>query len=149
MGKVIGIDLGTTNSCVAVIEGQDAEVIANSEGGRTTPSMVAFTKDDERLVERVRFIHHNVGTDAIAEEYIEGREIYIGILGHQRLTALPPIELRLTKLREGAPLIATEKVKWDEKYQEREEDGRLFGHRCCRRHRHVPILGSGVVHSPL
>ena len=50
MGKVIGIDLGTTNSCVAVIEGQNAEVIANSEGGRTTPSMVAFTKDDERLV---------------------------------------------------------------------------------------------------
>ena len=50
MGKVIGIDLGTTNSCVAIIEGQDAEVIANSEGGRTTPSMVAFTKDDERLV---------------------------------------------------------------------------------------------------
>ena len=42
--------LGTTNSCVAVIEGQDAEVIANSEGGRTTPSMVAFTKDGERLV---------------------------------------------------------------------------------------------------
>ncbi|MEE3257900.1 MAG: molecular chaperone DnaK [Candidatus Latescibacterota bacterium] len=50
MGKVIGIDLGTTNSCVAIIEGQDVEVIANSEGGRTTPSMVAFTKDDERLV---------------------------------------------------------------------------------------------------
>jgi molecular chaperone DnaK len=50
MSKVIGIDLGTTNSCVAVIEGQDSVVIANSEGGRTTPSMVAFTKDDERLV---------------------------------------------------------------------------------------------------
>ena len=50
MAKVIGIDLGTTNSCVAVIEGQDAEVIPNSEGGRTTPSMVGFTKDGERLV---------------------------------------------------------------------------------------------------
>ena len=50
MAKVIGIDLGTTNSCVAVIEGQDSEVIPNSEGGRTTPSMVSFTKDGERLV---------------------------------------------------------------------------------------------------
>ena len=50
MAKVIGIDLGTTNSCVAVIEGQDSEVIPNSEGGRTTPSMVGFTKDGERLV---------------------------------------------------------------------------------------------------
>ena len=50
MGTVIGIDLGTTNSCVAVMEGQDSTVIANSEGGRTTPSLVAFTKDDERLV---------------------------------------------------------------------------------------------------
>ena len=49
MGKVIGIDLGTTNSCVAVIEGKEPEVIANSEGGRTTPSMVAFGNDNERL----------------------------------------------------------------------------------------------------
>jgi len=50
MGRVIGIDLGTTNSCVAVIDGDQARVIENSEGDRTTPSIVAFTKDDEVLV---------------------------------------------------------------------------------------------------
>ncbi|MDH3268454.1 MAG: molecular chaperone DnaK, partial [Ignavibacteria bacterium] len=50
MGKIIGIDLGTTNSCVSVMEGNDPVVIPNSEGGRTTPSVVAFTKSGERLV---------------------------------------------------------------------------------------------------
>lgn len=50
MGKVIGIDLGTTNSCVAVMDGKEARIIENTEGARTTPSMVAFSKDGERLV---------------------------------------------------------------------------------------------------
>ena len=50
MGKVIGIDLGTTNSCVAVMEGDTPKVIENSEGDRTTPSIVAFSKDDQVLV---------------------------------------------------------------------------------------------------
>ena len=50
MGKAIGIDLGTTNSCVAVMEGSDSRVIENADGGRTTPSMVGFAEGDERLV---------------------------------------------------------------------------------------------------
>ena len=53
MSKVIGIDLGTTNSCVAIMEGGDPKVLNNAEGGRTTPSMVAFTDSDERLVGQI------------------------------------------------------------------------------------------------
>ena len=53
MAKIVGIDLGTTNSCVSVIEGGEAVVIANAEGARTTPSVVAFGKDGERMVGQV------------------------------------------------------------------------------------------------
>ena len=50
MARTIGIDLGTTNSCVAILEGGDPTVLENAEGGRTTPSVVAFTDSDDRLV---------------------------------------------------------------------------------------------------
>jgi len=53
MGKVIGIDLGTTNSCAAIMEGGDAKVITNAEGGRTTPSVVAISEDGKRLVGQI------------------------------------------------------------------------------------------------
>ena len=53
MSRVVGIDLGTTNSCIAVMEGSEATVIANAEGERTTPSVVGFSKSNERLVGRI------------------------------------------------------------------------------------------------
>jgi activator of 2-hydroxyglutaryl-CoA dehydratase len=53
MGKIIGIDLGTTNSCVAIMEGGDAKVITNPEGGRTTPSIVAVSESGERMVGQI------------------------------------------------------------------------------------------------
>ena len=61
MGKVIGIDLGTTNSCVSIMEGGDPKVIQNAEGTRTTPSMVAFNDEGERLI-AVSYTHLTLPT---------------------------------------------------------------------------------------
>ncbi|MHC4940887.1 MAG: D-alanine--D-alanine ligase family protein [Planctomycetota bacterium] len=80
-------------------------------------SQASVVNSDEKLAERVKFIHEKIGTDAMADQYIEGRELYVGVLGNQRLQTLPIWELRFTNLPEGSEPIATEKVKWDEKYQ--------------------------------
>ena len=82
-------------------------------------SQASVVDDDEKLVERVKFIHKRVGTDAIVEEYIKGRELYVGVMGTDRLQAFPVWELFLDNLPKDAVKIATEKVKWDPKYQER------------------------------
>ncbi len=74
-------------------------------------------EDDERLAERVTFVHESIGTDAIAERFIEGREIYVGVIGNDRLVALPPIELVFENMPANAALIATAKVKHDLAYQ--------------------------------
>ena len=74
---------------------------------------------DEKLAERVGFVHQRIGTDAIAEEFIEGRELYVSVLGNDRLAVFPIWELVAEKRPEGEPLIATAKVKHDVEYQQR------------------------------
>lgn len=90
-----------------------------SEEGSVAISRASLVHDDEKLAERVEFVHRQTNTHAIAEQYIEGRELYVSVLGNERLQAFTPWELFVSKLPEGAPLIATLKVKWDYKYQEK------------------------------
>jgi len=77
--------------------------------------------NDEKLVERVAFMHDKIGSDAILEQYIDGRELYVGVLGNHRLRVLPALELNIGKLRSDAPRIATRRVKWDPAYQQRRD----------------------------
>ena len=74
---------------------------------------------DDKLEDRVRFIHDKVRTDAIAEQYIEGREFYVGVLGNQRLAVFPPWEIDLAGLPPDVPRIATRRLKLDAKYQKK------------------------------
>jgi D-alanine-D-alanine ligase len=76
---------------------------------------------EEKLAERVDFVHQRVGTDAIVEEFIPGREIYVALLGNERLQVLPPQELVIGGLAQGEPLIATERLKHDAAYQRKKE----------------------------
>jgi D-alanine-D-alanine ligase len=82
-------------------------------------SQASIVEDDEKLKERVAFIHDSVGTGALIERYIEGRELYVGVLGNGQLQVLPVWELKLDKLPEDARKIATERVKWSRKYQDK------------------------------
>ncbi|HMM77640.1 MAG TPA: ATP-grasp domain-containing protein [Gammaproteobacteria bacterium] len=90
-----------------------------SEDASVGIAQASVVDSDERLAERVGFVHERVGTDAIAEEYIEGRELYVGVLGNTRLRVLPVWELDFGDLRAGQLRIATERVKHDPEYQER------------------------------
>jgi D-alanine-D-alanine ligase len=82
-------------------------------------SQASVVETDEKFEERVLFIHQSIGTTAIAEQYIEGRELYVGILGNQALQALPVWELFFTNMPDGAKRIATDRVKWSVKYQKK------------------------------
>lgn len=80
-------------------------------------SYKSIVRTDQQLAERVEYIHRVVGTAAIAEEYIEGREFYLGVIGNKRLETFPIWELVIEGLPKGKPNIATREVKWDLAYQ--------------------------------
>jgi D-alanine-D-alanine ligase len=90
-----------------------------SEDASRGIAQASLVDADDKLEERVAFVHEKIGTDAIAEQYIEGRELYVGVLGNDRLRVLPVWELEFGNMAEGSSRIATEKVKHDIVYQER------------------------------
>jgi len=124
-----------------------------TEEGSVGISQASVVYDDDKLAERVGFIHRTVGTDAIAEEYIDGRELYVGVIGNDRLQVLPVWEMVFPKLRDDAPKIATDKVKWDTGYQKKigldtqravglsDSMERGIGHLCKRIYRSLGLSG--------
>jgi D-alanine-D-alanine ligase len=76
-------------------------------------SQASVVRSDEKLNERVQFVHERLGTAAIVEQFIPGRELYLGVIGNVRLTTFPVWELRIEDRPPGQPLVATEKAKWD------------------------------------
>jgi D-alanine-D-alanine ligase len=82
-------------------------------------SQASLVRDHEKLIERIAFIHEKTNSAALVEEFIEGREIYVAVFGNELLTALPPWELTMDNLPKDAPVIATDKAKWDPNYQKR------------------------------
>ena len=81
-------------------------------------SQASIAESEDAFVERIRFIHDNMKMDAIAEDYIEGREFYVTVMGHKKLKVFPPRELKFGELPEDSR-IATYKAKWDEKYRDK------------------------------
>jgi D-alanine-D-alanine ligase len=116
-------------------------------------SQASVVDSDEKLKERVAFIHESIRTAAIVEQYIEGREIYVGILGNQTLQALPVWELFFTSMPDGARRIATDRVKWSVKYQKKygidsgqakeltESKAEGIQHLCKRAYRALELSG--------
>jgi D-alanine-D-alanine ligase len=116
-------------------------------------SQASVVDSDEKLKERVTFIHESIGTSAIVESYIEGRELYVGILGNQVLQSLPVWELFFTNMPPEAKRIATDRVKWSVKYQKKygidsglakdlvESKAEGIQHLCKRAYRALELSG--------
>jgi D-alanine-D-alanine ligase len=82
-------------------------------------SQASVVEDETKLRERVQFIHDSIGTDAIVEQFIDGRELYCGIVGNERLQVFPVWEMSFARMGERTHRIATEKVKWSPSYQKK------------------------------
>jgi D-alanine-D-alanine ligase len=120
-------------------------------------SQASVVESDEKLKERVTFIHESIGTAAIAEQYIEGRELYVGVIGNQALQALPVWELFFTNMPADARRIATDRVKWSVKYQKKygidsgaakdisEADCEKLQHTCKRAFRALELSGDARI----
>jgi len=123
-----------------------------TQEGSSGISQASIVEDEDKLGERVTFIHESIGTDAILERYIEGRELYVGIIGNQRLTVYPVWELHFTKRADEVHNIATERVKWSTKYQRKygiktraakltDEAGARIQYLCRRVYRSLDLSG--------
>jgi D-alanine-D-alanine ligase len=116
-------------------------------------SQASVVDSDEKLKERVTFIHESIGTAALVEHYIEGRELYVGVLGNQALQAMPVWELFFQNMPAEARRIATDRVKWSVKYQKKygiesgaakdlpDADAERIQHTCKRAFRALELSG--------
>jgi len=82
-------------------------------------SQASVVDNDDAFIERIKFIQQNMGMDAIAEEYVDGREFYATVMGHKRLSVWPLREIKFGEFPEDEPRIATYKAKWDDDYRDR------------------------------
>ena len=120
-------------------------------------SQASIVTNERALIDRVEFVHERAGTEAIAEEYIDGRELYVGVLGNQRLQSLPIWEMLFTRMPDDVAHIATARVKWNPKYQKKHgidtraaedipEDLRTRISRLCKRvYRRLNMSGYGRI----
>jgi D-alanine-D-alanine ligase len=116
-------------------------------------SQASVVDSEEKLKERVAFIHDSIGTDALVEQFIEGRELYVGVMGNHRLRVFPIWEMQFTKMPDSVHHIATERVKWSVKYQEKhgiqtnelkdlpEDQCQRIQHLCRRVYRALELSG--------
>jgi D-alanine-D-alanine ligase len=116
-------------------------------------SQASVVDSEEKLKERVTFIHEHIGTDALVEQFIDGRELYVGVMGNTRLRVFPIWEMQFTKMPNGVHHIATERVKWSVKYQDKhgiqtnelkdlpEDQCQQIQHLCRRVYRALELSG--------